>query len=116
QREGAARGRKPILGPLPEAIRQPASPRRCRHREEKIARRSVINESTSTNTCRDPPGTSCRRSSHARRDEHRLHPGGRSRLHGCRRLQPEDKVTTLHEKLIAWRKEVGALMPTPNSA
>ena len=27
--------------------------------------------------------------------------------------QPE-KVKALHEKLVAWRKEVGALMPTPN--
>jgi arylsulfatase A-like enzyme len=28
--------------------------------------------------------------------------------------QPE-KVKELHAKLIAWRKEVGALMPTPNT-
>jgi arylsulfatase A-like enzyme len=28
--------------------------------------------------------------------------------------QHPDKVKALHEKLIAWRKEVGALMPTPN--
>jgi len=30
--------------------------------------------------------------------------------------QQPDKVKALHEKLIAWRKEVGALMPTPNTA
>jgi len=28
--------------------------------------------------------------------------------------QQPAKVKALHEKLIAWRKEVGALMPTPN--
>ena len=28
--------------------------------------------------------------------------------------QQPDKVQELHTKLIAWRKEVGALMPTPN--
>ena len=28
--------------------------------------------------------------------------------------QQPDKVKALHEKLIAWRKEVGAVMPTPN--
>ncbi|MEI6536242.1 MAG: sulfatase, partial [Verrucomicrobiaceae bacterium] len=31
-------------------------------------------------------------------------------------LQQPDKVKELHTKLIAWRKEVGALMPTPNPA
>ena len=30
--------------------------------------------------------------------------------------QQPDKVKVLHEKLIVWRKEVGALMPTPNTA
>jgi hypothetical protein len=30
--------------------------------------------------------------------------------------QNPDKAKELHSKLIAWRKEVGALMPTPNSA
>ena len=28
--------------------------------------------------------------------------------------QEPGKTKALHEKLIAWRKEVGALMPTPN--
>ena len=28
--------------------------------------------------------------------------------------QQPDKVKELHAKLIAWRKEVGGLMPTPN--
>ena len=30
--------------------------------------------------------------------------------------QHPDKVTMLHEELIAWRKEVGAIMPAPNPA
>ena len=34
--------------------------------------------------------------------------------HNLAAQQPE-KVKELHEKLIAWRKEVGALMPTPNT-
>ncbi len=29
-------------------------------------------------------------------------------------VQQPDKVKELHAKVIAWRKEVGALMPTPN--
>ena len=29
--------------------------------------------------------------------------------------QQPSKANDLHEKLIAWRKEVGALMPTPNT-
>ena len=35
--------------------------------------------------------------------------------HDLAAAQP-DKVKAMHEKLIAWRKDVGALMPTPNPA